>query len=236
MHPVVRQNRNKKFDIAQDGARRTLLPLARTDASTPRQTSQFPARPRLVAVQDFKRLLHPPSRSNVRGTTNRADVCRRWRKGVNDQLMWLRRSLDALHGCHGVGNGAGIDLEAQVARWPSASCGSSLLRCALTGPRGGCAEQVLVVPKASIWTLLGVLSMQSVHQHRLERAECASKAWSSPDSSHFALALKHTVAVPVLPSWFWSIFSTTWDGRRSFLRPRSVDIVARWCVMRVVSI
>ena len=117
--------------------------------------------------------------------------------------MWLRRLLDALHGCHGVGNGAGIDLEAQVARWPSASCGSSLLRCALTGPRGACAEQVLRVPKASIWTLLGVVSMQPVQQHCLARAERASIAWSSAESSHFAL----TVAVAVLPSWFWSIFS-----------------------------
>ena len=44
MHAVVTQNRDKKFDLAQDGARRTLLPLARTDPSTPRQTSQFPAR------------------------------------------------------------------------------------------------------------------------------------------------------------------------------------------------
>ena len=70
MHAVVRQNRNKRFDLTQDGARRTLLPLARTDPSTPRQTSQFPARPRAVAVQDSKRLLHTPSRSKMAGITN----------------------------------------------------------------------------------------------------------------------------------------------------------------------
>ena len=70
MHAVVTQNRDKKFDLAQDGARRTLLPLARTDPSTPRQTSQFPARPRAVAVQDSKRLLHTPSRSKMAGITN----------------------------------------------------------------------------------------------------------------------------------------------------------------------
>ena len=153
--------------------------------------------------------------------------------------MWLRRLLDALHGCHGVGNGAGIDLEAQVARWPSASCGSSLLRCALTGPRGGCAEQVLVVPKASIWTLLGVLSMQSVHQHRLERAECASKAWSSPDSSHFALALKHTVAVPVLPSWFFLEHFQHYMGRQEVLsatqiRGYSSQVVCDACCIDII--
>jgi hypothetical protein len=105
--------------------------------------------------------------------------------------MWLRRSLDALHGCHGVGNGAGIGLEAQVARWPPASGGPSLLRYALTGPRGACAEQVLRVPKASIWTLLGVVSMQPVQQHCLARAERASIAWSSAESSHFALTFIH---------------------------------------------
>ena len=150
--------------------------------------------------------------------------------------MWLRRSLGALHGCHGVGNGAGIDLEAQVARWPPASGGPSLLRYALTGPRGACAEQVLRVPKASMWTLLGVVSMQPVRQHCLARAERASKAWSSAEISHFALTFMHAVAVPVLPSWFWSIVSTVWDGGRSFLRPRRVGIVARRYIMRVVTI
>ena len=154
---------------------------ARTDASTPHQTSQFPARPNSwpcrFQTASFSILQGPScSKINGRDRTNHADVCRRWRKGVDDQLMWLRRSLDALHGCHGVGNGAGIDLEAQVARWPPASGGPSLLRYALTGPRGACAEQVLRVPKASIWTLLGVLSMQPVRQHRLARTERASKA------------------------------------------------------------
>ena len=112
--------------------------------------------------------------------------------------MWLKRLLGALHGYYGVGNGAGIDLEAQVARWPPASGGPSLLRYALTGPRGACAEQVQRVPKALVWTLLGVVSMQPVQQHCLARAERASIAWSSAEISHFALTFMHAVAVPVL--------------------------------------
>ena len=171
--------------------------------------SHFRAWPRCGAVHESKWLLHTPSRSKMAGVTNHADVCRRWRKGVNDHLMWLRRSLDALHGCHGVSNGHGIDLEAQAARWPPASAGHRMMRSALTGAQGACAEQVLRVPKALIRTLLGVLAMQSVHQHRLACATRASTAWCSREGCHFALAFKHTVDVLVLPSWFWSIFSTT---------------------------
>ena len=83
-----------------------------------------------------------------------------------------------------------------------------MMRGALTGAQGVCVEQVLRVPKALIRTLLGVLAMQSVHQHRLACATRASTAWGSREGCHFALALKHTVDVLVLPSWFWSIFST----------------------------
>ena len=201
-----------KGSISPDGARRVLWYLSRTDPSTPHRTTGFRARPRCVAVHDFKRLLKAPTRSNVRGTTNRADACRRWRKGVNDQLMWLKRVLHALHGFNGVGNGGAIDLEAQYARWSPATGGSALLRCASTGPRGACAEELLRVPEASIWTLSGLLSMLPVHQHRKPLVGRANKGWISREGCTFALTFKHTAAVLLLHSWFWSIFRTVWDS------------------------
>ena len=126
--------------------------------------------------------------------------------------MWLKRVLHALHGFNGVGNGGAIDLAAQDARWSPATGGSALLRCASTGPRGACAEELLRVPEASIWTLSGLLSMLPVHQHRKPLVGRANKGWISREGCNFALTFKHTVAVLLLHSWFWSIFRTVWDS------------------------
>ena len=92
------------------------------------------------------------------------------------------------------------------------------------------------MPEASIWTLSGVLSMQPVHQHREPPAGPANKAWISREGCNFALTFKHTVAVLLLPSWFWSIFRTVWDSWTSFLRPKRVLPVATRCMMRIASL
>ena len=68
------------------------------------------------------------------------------------------------------------------------------------------------MPEASIWSLSGVLSMLPAHQHRKPLVGRANKGWISREGCNFALTFKHTVAVLLLPSWFWSIFRTVWDS------------------------
>ena len=98
------RKRNKKFDPIINDARRDLLPLSRTAASTPRRTTLIRARPRAAAVHHFKRLVKRPTRWGATGVTTFAELAEAQAQRRHAARMGL---VGLQHMLHGVG-GAGI--------------------------------------------------------------------------------------------------------------------------------
>ena len=89
------QNRNKKFDPIINDARRDLLPLSRTAASTPRRTTLIRARPRAAAVHHFKRLVKRPTRWGATGVTSFASNGR----GASAEATSCKHGVGGLASC-----------------------------------------------------------------------------------------------------------------------------------------